>query len=455
MKPPPKPPRPAGSRSRPRPGRKTRAVLDTLRRHECRNVTFIAHDGGWPIVWTRARGSHVWDIEGRRYLDLTAAFGVAAAGHAAPAVVRAGQRQMASLLHAMGDVHPHALKGELARELSRLVFERHQAGPGKTLFTNSGFEAVEAALKTARLATGKPGIIAFQGAYHGLGYGALNATHRTHFRDPFRDQLREFARFLPFPDVHEPSGASMDAVRSHLPRLLRDHPIGAILVEPIQARGGVRVPPDDFLPFLRRCADEHGILLILDEIYTGFGRTGRWFASDRVGVVPDVVCLGKAMTGGFPLSACVGRASIMDDAWPESTGEAIHTSTFLGHPVGCAMALAQIRELRRLRLPARAERLGRSLSSNLVTLARQTSKRGRPAVARGVGLMQGLELRTPAGSPDGPAALGVVRRLLDRGFILLPEGPEGEVIGITPPLVIPQTELSRAIRALGEELAAC
>ena len=149
---------------------KTRQVLELLQRHESRNVTFIDPDGTWPIVWERARGVHVWDAEGRKYLDLTAAFGVASAGHANPRVVRAGQAQMAKLLHAMGDVHPHALKAELARELSRITFERWSKSrvAGKTIFCNSGFEAVEAALKTACLATGRKGIIAFEGAYHGL-----------------------------------------------------------------------------------------------------------------------------------------------------------------------------------------------------------------------------------------------------------------------------------------------
>src|SRR5258705_7041151 len=146
----------------------SRQVLTTLRRYESRNVTFIERDGSWPIVWQRARGNHVWDAEGRKYLDLTAAFGVAAAGHANPRIVRAGQKQMDTLLHAMGDVHPHALKAELARELSRLTFERwsrSQGTPdaarltGKTIFCNSGFEAVEAALKTALLAVGKPDVI--------------------------------------------------------------------------------------------------------------------------------------------------------------------------------------------------------------------------------------------------------------------------------------------------------
>ena len=190
----------------------TKETLKLLRDYESRNVTSVDPHGGWPIVWERARGVQVWDAEGKKYLDLTAAFGVAAAGHANPRVVRAGQRQMARLLHAMGDVHPHALKAQLARQLSRITFERwsERKATGKTIFANSGFEAVEAALKTALLATGKRGVIAFEGAYHGLGYGALNATHRRHFRRPFESQLGRFGHFVPFPKADgcaEPSVA--------------------------------------------------------------------------------------------------------------------------------------------------------------------------------------------------------------------------------------------------------
>ena len=178
---------------------RTQKILRLLRDYESPNILAIAPDLSAPMVWERARGVHVWDAAGRKYLDLTAAFGVAAAGHANPRVVAAGRRQMGVLLHAMGDVYPHARKAELARELSRLTFERWTAArpeesrlTGKTIFANSGFEAVEAALKTALLATGRPRILAFTGAYHGLGYGALNATHRGHFRAPFRAQLAGF-----------------------------------------------------------------------------------------------------------------------------------------------------------------------------------------------------------------------------------------------------------------------
>jgi 4-aminobutyrate aminotransferase-like enzyme len=444
----------------------TAQTLELLRAHESRNVTFMEADGSWPIVWTRARGVNVWDAEGRKYLDLTAAFGVAAAGHANPRVVRAGQRQMATLLHAMGDVHPHPLKAELARELSRLTFERwdklysvsihyqllpHEQPPerqGKTIFCNSGFEAVEAALKTVLLATGRRGVIAFEGAYHGLGYGALNATHREHFRAPFRSQLGEFGHFLPFPTASD----SLRELQAAIEKLLRREAIGAILVEPVQARGGIRVPPPEFLRLLRQLCDRHGALLILDEIYTGFGRTGKWFACEHSGVMPDVICLGKALTGGFPLSACVGRAELMDRAWPASNGEAIHTSTFLGHPVGCAMALANLAEIRRLKLVRHSAGLGRWLLGELEKL--QHARFKFTCRARGTGLMAGLELLRPDGSPATAEALGIIKRLLHRGFVCLPEGEHANVIGFTPPLTITRAQLARAVAALRAELAA-
>jgi 4-aminobutyrate aminotransferase-like enzyme len=430
-------------------------TLEQLRRYESRNVTFVDPDGSWPIVWDRAKGCHVWDTGGRRYLDLTAAFGVAAAGHANPAVVRAGRHQMGHLLHAMGDVHPHTLKGDLAQALSRWTFERwtsalpaRQRLHGKSAFGTSGFEAIEIALKTARLATGRPGILAFQGGYHGLGYGALNATQRPLFREPFRNQLKEFGTFLPWPPCGTfdcPCTGStchpLLQLEADLRRHLRTGRIGAILVEPIQARGGIRIPHPDFLPLLRRMATEHGALLILDEIYTGFGRTGRWFATEHSGVVPDLICLGKALTGGFPLSACVGRADVMDQ-WPPTQGEAIHTSTFVGHPVGCAMALAQLTELERRRLDDRSATLG----SELLTALRQlpTHIGSLELKVRGVGLMTGIELRR-AGRPAGKEAVDAMKALLAEGFLVLPEGEHGEVLSLTPPLTIPRRDLLQAV----------
>ena len=428
---------------------KSKAVLALLRGYESRNVTFMEPDGSWPVVWKQASRAHVWDADGKKYLDLTAAFGVAAAGHANPRVIRAGQKQMSRLLHAMGDVHPHGLKAWLARELSRITFERwarkkskNRSRPlgkaertGKTIFCNSGFEAVEAALKTAMLATGKPGVIVFKGAYHGLGYGALNATHREHFRAPFREQLSQFGHFALFPTELGELAAAEKAIRG----LLLRQKIGAVLVEPIQVRGGINIPPPEFLPLLRRLCDEHKALLILDEIYTGFGRSGKWFACEHSGVVPDLICVGKALTGGFPLSACVGRARLMDAAWPASSGEAIHTSTFLGHPVGCAMALAQIREIETRKLVRRSADLGKRLLSALSCLDRHS-----PTLTlsvRGLGLLAGVELRQPGGAPATAATLQAIKVMLHHGFILLPEGEHSNVISFTPPLVISEAQL--------------
>ena len=421
---------------------KTQEVIGLLRDFESRNVLFVEPDGSWPIVWERAKGVHVWDADGKKYLDLTAAFGVAAAGHANPNVVKAGQKQMARLPHAMGDVHPHARKAELAKKLSEITFERWHKKNAKTIFSNSGFEAVESALKTAMLATKKSGVIVFEGAYHGLGYGALNATHRDFFRKPFQSQLREFGNFVSFPKKF----SDLVIVESQIRKLFQRKKIGAILVEPVQARGGCNVPPKEFLLLLRKLCDEFGALLILDEIYTGFGRTGKWFACEHSQTIPDLICLGKALTGGFPLSACVGRADVMDAAWPESKGEAIHTSTFLGHPVGCAMALAQIAEIENLKLAERSAELGKFLLAKLNSI--QNSKLKTQNSVRGVGLLAGLELNLPDGSPASAETFAVIKKLLRRGYIFLPEGEHGNVISFTPPLTISKTQLAKAVNEL-------
>jgi 4-aminobutyrate aminotransferase-like enzyme len=424
---------------------RARDTLKLLRAYESPNVTFVERDGSWPIVWERARGMHVWDVEGKRYLDLTAAFGVCAAGHANARVVKAGQQQMSRLLHAMGDVHPHRLKADLARKLSAITFERWGKRRGRTIFCSSGFEAVEAALKTAMLATGRKKVIAFEGGYHGLGYGALNTTHRAMFRTPFARQLGQFGDFVTFPltdkDAVEATIAIEDAMRTG--------EIGAVLVEPVQGRGGMRVPSPELLPMLRRVCDAHGALLIVDEVYTGFGRTGRWFACEHTKSVPDLICLGKALAGGFPISACIGDASLIERAWPTSEGEAMHTSTFLGHPVGCAMALAQIAEIKQRRLVD----LSATSGKYLLQLLGEVKHPRLQIDVRGLGLMVGLELCTADGRPATATALQVTKQMLKRRFIMLPEGEHSNVIGFTPPLIISRGQIKQAVRALAGVLA--
>ena len=426
------------------PGPRSRALIGGLRRHESPNITYIAQD--FPVVWREARGANVLDVDGNVYVDLTGGFAVAAAGHRNEAVLSAVRRQMDQLVHGLGDVHPPAIKVELLRRLAEIT----PPGLGRTILASSGAEAVEAALKTARLASGRPGVLRFSGGYHGLTYGALCVTDGEDFRRPFEDQLGIPTIRAPFPDpfrtpqelsgATDLAGAAIEVARARLDEA--GDRIGAVIVEPIQGRAGVIVPPPGFLNALREECDSRGLVLIFDEIYTGFGRTGRWFACQHEGVVPDLLCVGKALTGALPLSACVGRASIME-AWPPSGGEAIHTSTFLGHPLGCAAALAQIDEIERLDLVAHAERMGTRFLDDL----RQTMRR-HPEIGdvRGRGLMIGIELVNPAtGEPDVAAAKRMLVEALRRGVLLL---ASGGTITLTPPLTISKSQLDFARQTL-------
>ncbi len=420
------------------PGPESRRLAELLRRYESRNVTYI--DSEFPIFWERAEGVNVWDVDGNRFLDLTSAFAVAGLGHNPPAVVEALREQSLQLIHAMGDVHPTRGKATLCRVLSEITFERWGAGTARTILSNSGSDAVESALKTALLRTGRAGVLSFQGAYHGLGHGALATAGMPYFQEPFREQLGRFGVLAPYPTREDDLGGVRDAIVG----AFRAREIGAIMVEPVQGRGGEVVPPAAFLPLLRKLCDEHGALLILDEIYTGFHRTGSMFACERSGSVPDIICLGKALTSGFPLSACVGRAEVMD-AWPESAGEALHTSTFLGNPVGCAMALASVREHLRPETATRVRETAAMLDEHLRILAG-------PCVGalRGIGLMRGVEIVHPDGSPNSALAGRIVTHGLKDGLLLLAGAPEGNVLSLTPPFAVSQAEISFAAAKIQE-----
>ena len=414
------------------PGPASLDLAARLRAVECRNTTFTSPD--WPVFWERAVGTNVWDADGNRYLDLTSAFGVTGLGHGF--AKNAATHQAANLLHAMGDVHPARLKVELCEKLSAITYGRWTGESGKVLLGNSGFEAVESAIKTAVLATGKSGILAFENAYHGLGYGALLGAGIPWFREPFEDQLAAVTRRLEFPHAGDP--ASVENFRRGL---AATDPVGiaAVLAEPMQGRGGIVVPHSSFLSELREWCDLHGVLLILDEIYTGFHRTGALFACEHEKIVPDLICLGKALSGGFPISACVGKSSLMD-SWPESTGEALHTSTFLGNPVGCAMAIASIDQ-------HAAEETAERVAETAALLDRALRRIIHPMIReiRGVGLMRGIELRGANGAPSGAVAIGMVTRLLKEGLILLPDGPEGHVLALTPPFALSAEEINFAV----------
>jgi len=428
--------------STPVPGPRSLELAVRLQQVECRNTTYCNPD--WPVFWERAEGVNVWDADGNRYLDLTSAFGVATLGHGATAAALSGQA--GHLVHAMGDVHPARLKVELCEKLSALTYGQWTGENGKCLLGNSGFEAVEAALKTARLATGRSGIVAFQGGYHGLGYGALLGAGIPWFREPFEAQLAAITTLLPYPRDGDVESVTLfrEALES-----VDSSKIAAVLVEPFQGRGGIVVPHSGFLAELRSWCDARGVLLVLDEIYTGFHRTGKRFACEWSGVVPDLICLGKALSGGFPISACIGKSKIMD-AWPATHGEALHTSTFLGNPLGCAMALAALEEHSSLGIEDKVRRASNELDAALAPLNASPWVRQ----IRGPGLMKGIDLRHPDGSPAGELAIQLVIALLKEGFILLPDAPEGHVLALTPPLTLTREDMDAASRAIGRFLDA-
>lgn len=404
-----------------------------LARVESRNVTCLEN---LPPFWTHAAGGAVQDASGRSYLDFTGAFGVALAGHRHGLIVDRIREQAGRLVHGMGDIHPPAIKVEFLEALAALLPWRSS----RTILGLSGSDAVEAALKTAHLATGRPGIIAFEGSYHGLTLGALAATDREHFRRPFSARLADHVRFVPFPS----SPDEAEAVLAQVSELLAGEapvPVGAVIVEPIQGRAGVRIPPDGFLAELGRRTRSTGALLVADEVFTGMGRIGSLFACEHDGVVPDLICLGKALGGGMPLSACCGPRKVMD-AWPPSTGEAIHTSTFLGHPLSCAGGLGFLAVLEAHDLAERARRLGRCALGYL-----QAELDGCELVVamRGRGLMLGVELRRRGGAAPGAA---VASRALEEGLIVLPAGATGEVVELTPPATLTREELKSGLEIL-------
>ncbi|MFP3941283.1 MAG: aspartate aminotransferase family protein [Thermoanaerobaculia bacterium] len=402
----------------PPPGPRSRELSRHLARSESPGVDTLG-GGDASVVWQAARGANVLDVDGNRFLDLTAGFGVAAVGHRHPRVVAAVREQSGRLLHGLGDVAAHPGRIELARRLAALA----PVDEPRVYPAISGADAVEIAAKTAILATGRPGLVAFDPSYHGVTLGALALSARPDFRLPFARHIHPHVRRLPF---------ASEAWR--LDRLLRRHPVAAVVLEPVVGREGVIPPPPGWLTAVAELCRERDVLLVADEIFTGFGRTGTLFAVDAAGVRPDLLCCGKALAGGLPIGAVVGRSPLME-AWRHGS-EALHTATFLGHPLACAAALAVLDVLEEDALPERARRLGDAVAERL----RPWPERY-PAVAetRGRGLLQGVELTGPTEAKRLTAAL------LARGVLALAGGPRGTVLQIVPPLTITDEQLTVAL----------
>jgi acetylornithine/N-succinyldiaminopimelate aminotransferase len=393
-------------------------LISLFRRHVCQTS-----DHPMGLVVERARGSHVYTRDGREYLDFISGICVANIGHTHPEVVAAVQRQAAEYLHVMvyGE-YVLPVQVELAARLARLA-----PPPLETVyFTNSGTEANEGALKLAKKRTGRRRLVAFEGSFHGDSHGSLSVTGREVYRRPFQPLLPE-VEFLPFDDARA------------LERI--DTTVAAVITEPIQGEGGIRVPGDTFLPALRRRCSEVGALLIFDEVQTGMGRTGKMFALEHWGVVPDILVLAKALGAGLPLGAFIGAAETMRALSVDPPLS--HVTTFGGNPVSCAAALAGLEVLERDALPARAATLGAQLRKALADLGRRV---GGVVEVRGKGLHLGLELESPALTER------FVRSAFERGLILGWTLHTQSVVRIAPPLNLSDGELAAGLQIMGAAL---
>jgi acetylornithine/succinyldiaminopimelate/putrescine aminotransferase len=405
------------------PGPRSRALSRRLARLEAPGVNTVSE--GPALLWEEARGANVVDVDGNRYVDLTSGFGVALVGHRHPAVVAAVRRQSARLVHGLGDVHAHPARVELAAAL----VARAPMPDAAVYFAVSGSDAVEVGLKTALLATGRPGILAFTGGYHGLTLGPLAASGRPDFRTPFAAHLHPHA-------VHLPYGCAASALARALRSRRRDGGIGCVLVEPVQGRAGVILPPRGWLAELAALTRQAGALLLLDEVLTGGGRTGPFFAGEEPGVEPDLVCVGKALAGGLPFAALLARRAVLA-AWP-ARGEALHTATFVAHPLACAAALATLRVLASAEYQRQAARLAAALADGLGSLRDARDVRA----VRGRGLLWALEVATPGGGASW------ARRAERAGVLALPAGADGRVLEVLPPAVTTVRQLDAAVAAL-------
>lgn len=398
---------------------RTRPLLKQLSQVESPNVTYV--DSAFPVILKKGAGMRLWDIDGNRYTDFTACFGVAALGHRPKAALQAMRKQSAKLIHGLGDVHPSESKIRFLTLLSQLLPYEHP----NTILSSTGSEAVETALKTAVLATSRSQFISFEGGYHGLLTGPLRLNSRELFRQGFDSWLETSATILPFPSSDESSNQLEEALRSQK--------YAAIVMEPVQGRGGDRAFPKKFVQDAKALAKKYGTLLIFDEVFTGFGRTGKLFAFEHFDVVPDILCLGKAMGGGLPLSACAGDVL---EVWGKSTGEARHTSTFLGHPLACAVGHATIREIK-AKLP--------EFANELIYIEKEFAKiEGNKIAVNGLGFMKGMHFR----DAQPGYAFELSKKLLKQGFITLPSGENGDVLSLTPPLIAKAKDYGRLLNSI-------
>ena len=399
------------------------------------------------IFAARAENAELWDVEGRRYIDFAAGIAVTNTGHRHPRIMAAVQAQLECFTHTAFQVSAYESYIALAERLNAIA---PIAGPAKTLLLSTGAEAVENAIKIARAATGRRAVVAFAGGFHGRSFMAMALTGKT---APYKrgfGPLPGEVYHLPFPVAHH--GVSIADSLHALEQLFRADvaadEVAAIIIEPVQGEGGFHAAPTELLQALREIADRHGILLIADEVQTGFARTGRMFGIEHSGVKPDLITVAKSLAGGFPLSGVIGRAEVMDAVDPGGLG-----GTYAGSPVACAAALAVLDVIAEEGLNERAQAIGARTIERLQAFARRGELRPIGNV-RGRGAMIAFDLLATHGGnePDPAATQAVLRRAHARGLMLLGCGSRGEAIRLLFPLTIPEAVLDEGLDLLEQAL---
>ena len=395
------------------------------------------------VFVTRASGAVVEDVDGNRLIDFASGISVTNIGHADPGVVDAVAEQTGRFTHTCFQVTPYEGYVAVCEELNRLVPGDHDK---RSMLANSGAEAVENAVKVARHATGRGAVIAFDHGFHGRTLLGMTLTGKA---VPYKRGFGPFAPEVyraPFSDPFRGTGSLAETIEA-IETQVGGSSVACVVVEPIAGEGGFVVPEPGWLPGLAGWCAANGALLVADEIQTGLGRTGRWFACEHEGVVPDLVTTAKSLGGGLPIAGVTGRAAIMDAVHPGGLG-----GTFGGNPVACAAALATVRAIEEGSLLARAERIGAVMLDRLREMAAAHDVVGH---VRGRGAMVAMELVGADGmTPDRSAAARVTSACHGRGLLVLTAGTHGNVVRLLPPLVIPDDLLDEGLAILGEALAA-
>ena len=398
-----------------------------------------------PVVIAEGRGATITDVDGNTFIDFTGGVGCLNVGHSHPRVVEAAQEQLAKFSHTDFTIVPYELYVTLAE---RLIAASPFRSPAKAAFFNAGTEAVENAIKFARSHTGRPAVIGFEGGFHGRTLLSLSLTSKTH---PYKAGLGPFAPEVyrvPFPnDYRGPSAEeALAALERALVTQVAAETVAAIVIEPVQGEGGFVVAPQAFLEGVRRLCDEHGIVMVVDEVQTGFGRTGKLFAIEHYGIEPDLITVAKSIAAGLPLSGVLGKAEIMD-----APGDSAIGGTYVGNPVAQAAALAVLDVFEDEGVCDHAVVLGETIRARMESWQARWPRIGD---VRGLGAMLAIELVTDPATkePDADAATAVVEAAAERGLLLLKSGIYSNCIRVLTPLVLTDAELDEALGVWEEAL---